>query len=269
MLIDWFTVIAQLLNFLILVWLLKRFLYQPVLKAMDEREKRITARLRDAETQKAEAEKEKGHYHQLNSNLQEQQESLLEHAKADADAERQRLLEAAREDHRLLRSRLHQTLESEKANLSQGIIRRFQKEVFEIARKVLADLADTSLEKQMATVFVRRLEELNDADREQLSAALRSSNHGVAIRSTFPLSPDQQQAIEAAVKKMLPPERTVLFETTIASASGEQADGIQLATDGYKMAWSVADYLSGLEKRVAGILEEELEGEPKMNDHGA
>ena len=41
MLIDWFTVGAQALNFLILVWLLKRFLYKPILDAIDAREKRI------------------------------------------------------------------------------------------------------------------------------------------------------------------------------------------------------------------------------------
>jgi len=50
MLIDWFTVGAQALNFLILVWLMKRFLYKPVLHAIDEREMRIarssTTRLR-------------------------------------------------------------------------------------------------------------------------------------------------------------------------------------------------------------------------------
>ena len=43
MLIDWFTVIAQMLNFLILVWLLKRFLYQPILDAIDAREKGIAS----------------------------------------------------------------------------------------------------------------------------------------------------------------------------------------------------------------------------------
>ena len=41
MLIDWFTVAAQAVNFLLLVWLLKRFLHKPVLAAIDEREKRI------------------------------------------------------------------------------------------------------------------------------------------------------------------------------------------------------------------------------------
>ena len=49
MLIDWFTVGAQALNFLILVWLMKRFLYKPILRAIDEREKRIASELADAE----------------------------------------------------------------------------------------------------------------------------------------------------------------------------------------------------------------------------
>ena len=45
MLIDWFTVGAQALNFLILVWLMKHFLYQPILHAIDAREKKIAAEL--------------------------------------------------------------------------------------------------------------------------------------------------------------------------------------------------------------------------------
>ena len=59
MLIDWFTVGAQALNFLILVWLMKRFLYKPILAAIDAREKRIAAELADADAKKAEAQKER------------------------------------------------------------------------------------------------------------------------------------------------------------------------------------------------------------------
>ena len=43
MLIDWFTVAAQAINFLILVLLLRRFLYGPIVKAMDDREAAINA----------------------------------------------------------------------------------------------------------------------------------------------------------------------------------------------------------------------------------
>jgi F-type H+-transporting ATPase subunit b len=52
MLIDWFTVGAQVLNFLILVWLLKRFLYKPILHAIDAREQRIAKELADADAKR-------------------------------------------------------------------------------------------------------------------------------------------------------------------------------------------------------------------------
>ena len=50
--IDWFTVLVQAINFLILVWLLKRFLYKPILHAIDEREKGIATQLADVEAKK-------------------------------------------------------------------------------------------------------------------------------------------------------------------------------------------------------------------------
>ena len=52
MLIDWFTVAAQLVNFLILVWLLKRFLFKPITSAIDAREKRIATELAAADAKK-------------------------------------------------------------------------------------------------------------------------------------------------------------------------------------------------------------------------
>jgi F-type H+-transporting ATPase subunit b len=57
--INWFTVIAQVINFLLLVWLLKRFLYKPILKAIDEREGKIASQIKDAEEKEKTAKKEK------------------------------------------------------------------------------------------------------------------------------------------------------------------------------------------------------------------
>ena len=66
MLIDWFTVGAQLLNFAILVWLMKRFLYQPILRAVDAREKHIAQALAQAEADKAQAAQESELFRQRN-----------------------------------------------------------------------------------------------------------------------------------------------------------------------------------------------------------
>ena len=62
MLLDWFTVGAQTLNFLVLVWLMKRVLYKPILDAIDAREKRIALALADAAAKKAEAQKERDEF---------------------------------------------------------------------------------------------------------------------------------------------------------------------------------------------------------------
>ena len=80
MLIDWFTVGAQALNFLILVWLMKRFLYKPVLHAIDEREKRIAAELADAAAKKAEAAKERDEFQHKQADLDQQRAAFLKQA---------------------------------------------------------------------------------------------------------------------------------------------------------------------------------------------
>ena len=54
--IDWFVFFAQIVNFLILVWLLKKFLYSRIIKAIDDREAKITATFEEAEKSRGEAQ---------------------------------------------------------------------------------------------------------------------------------------------------------------------------------------------------------------------
>src|SRR5450631_2315268 len=145
MLIDWFTVAAQVVNFLILVWLLKRFLYRPILDAIDAREKRIATELADADAKKAEAQKERDEFQRKNDEFDQQRAALLSKATDEAKAERQRLLDEARKAADAASSRRRETLKSDALNLHEALRRRTQQEVFAIARKTLSDLATTSL----------------------------------------------------------------------------------------------------------------------------
>src|ERR1035437_3858257 len=140
MLIVWFTVGAQAINFIILVWLLKRFLYKPILDAVDAREKRVATELADADAKKAEAKKERA--------------ALLSKATEEAKAERQRLLGEARQAADALSAKRQETLRSDAHNLSEAISRRTRQEVFAIARKALADLATTRLGEQIGRAHV-------------------------------------------------------------------------------------------------------------------
>ena len=109
--IDWFTVIAQVVNFLVLVWLLKRFLYKPILRAVDEREKGIAAQLAQAEAQKAEVQKDRNDLQHKNEVFDQEHASLLKKATDEANTERQRLLDAARKDADALRAKRQDAFE--------------------------------------------------------------------------------------------------------------------------------------------------------------
>src|SRR5580704_9507873 len=117
--IDWFTVVAQAINFLILVCLLKRFLYKPILHAIDEREKGIAAQLAEAEAKKAEAQKEREDFQHRNEIFDQEHAALLKKATDEAKTERQRLLDEARKDAEALRAKRQEALRNEQRNLNQ------------------------------------------------------------------------------------------------------------------------------------------------------
>jgi len=251
MLIDWFTVAAQALNFLILVWLLKHFLYQPILDAIDAREKRIAAELADADAKKAEAKNERDAFQHKNDEFDQQRATLLSQATVEAKAERQRLLNEARSEADALSAKRQDALKRAQQGLNDEITRRTREEVFAIARKTLSDLAGTSLEERMSEVFSRRLRKLNDDAKEDLAEALNTASAPALVRSAFDLPAEQRAAIQNALNETFPDEIQVRFET-----APDVISGIELTANGRKVAWSIADYLASLEKSVGELLME-------------
>ena len=57
--IDWFTLSAQIVNFLILLVLLRKFLYGPLRNVMQKREEKVTSRLEEARRKLDEAEEQR------------------------------------------------------------------------------------------------------------------------------------------------------------------------------------------------------------------
>jgi F-type H+-transporting ATPase subunit b len=250
--IDWFTVAAQALNFLILVWLLKRFLYKPVLNALDAREERIANELADADATRAEARKQRNEFEHKNEMFDKQRDDLLNQAKIEANAERQRLLGEARRAAEDLRGKREDALRREHRILRDEINRRTQEEVFAIAGKALKDLAGMGVEERMGEVFVHQLRTLDGEAKESLAKALESSSEPAVVRSAFELPPDQKAAIQQALNQTFPDDIQLRFEVSPAVISG-----VELAVNGRKVAWSIADYLASLDRSIAELLKEQ------------
>lgn len=244
--INWFTVVAEMLNFLILVWLLKRFLYKPILKAIDERENKIAAQLKDAETKKTEATKEQEEFKKKNDQFDLQRKGLMDKAVSDTNVERDKLLDAARKDAIALRTKLEKAAADAQESRNREIAQKTQEEVLAIARKALAEVASSSLEAQSVQVFLKRLSGATEDERKQFIGAFKVSGSKIVVQSAFELSADQRASIGGAINGILGSTGELQFTTVPGLISG-----IELSSDGFKLAWSLSEYLNSLEKSMA------------------
>jgi F-type H+-transporting ATPase subunit b len=249
MLIDWFTVGAQALNFIILVWLLKRFLYKPILDAIDTREKRVAAELAGADAKNAEAQKDRAEYQLKSEQFEQRRAALLSQATRDVAVERQRLLAEAGAAADAVAAQRLKVLRGELDNLNQAIRQRTQQEVFAIATRALTDLAASSLEERTVEVLMRRLHMLSGSAKDVLAKAVRTASDPVLIRSAFELSGAQRAAVQNAINETFAIDAHVRFET-----APELICGIALSTNGQKLAWNIADYLASLEASIAELM---------------
>ncbi|MGB7866196.1 MAG: F0F1 ATP synthase subunit delta, partial [Candidatus Sulfotelmatobacter sp.] len=216
----------------------------------------------DADAKKTEAQKERDDFQNKNKAFDEQRSALLVKAVDEAKAEREHLLDEARKAAESLRAAQATTLRNDQARLGSEITRLAKNEVFGIARKTLADLATVSLEERMGEVFTRRLREMDGKAKALLGAALKSSSEPAVVRSTFDLGDAQRAAIQNALNETFSAEIRIRFET-----SPDLISGIELTTNGQKVAWSIADYLASLENSVDELLKKKDEtaakAEPK------
>lgn len=264
MLIDWFTVGAQTLNFLVLVWLLKRFLYRPVLDAIDAREKRIADALADAQQRQQAADQARGAFEHQRSELERQQASLERQARDAFEAEHQTMLDAARAEADALQRTREDALVRESQVLRDAFARRNQQEVFHVARKVLADLADTSLDVRMTAAFVDRIGKLQPPEKAALVTALRTSAGALQVRSAFALTEEQKTSVQHALETVLDTRVVPQFEV-----SPELVGGLEVAVDGWKLPWTIDGYLSTLAQRSAELLGTLTRSAPQVAPAGA
>ncbi len=261
--INWFTVIAQVINFLVLVWLLKRFLYKPILKATDQREKSIVSKLKDADSKKAEAKKERDEFQKKNEQFEEEKKQMMQKAIAETRVQNEHAKEEARKSAAVLREKQEKNLRQMEENLKKELAERTSREVIDISRKVLADLASAELENRILTKFTERLERMDESGKQQFLEAYKDLSGPVIIRSAFELNPDQQNGIKTAIDKLLNKNSEYQFEK-----DEKLAGGIELLANGYKLSWNIASYLDALEEKISEVLKEKPEqknGEQNVN----
>lgn len=262
MTIDWFTFVAQIINFLILLGLLWRFLYRPIVRAMDEREATITARMEEARRQRRQAEEGARAYRKKLADLDGRREELLAQAKEESERRRKELLAEARRQAEQMRAKWFGAVEQQIGSFLKDLRRRCGEQVCAAARRVLEDLAHADLERRVLAVFVERIRELSGSDSRQLREGAAASDGGVEVRSAFDISGEQRERISSAVAGQLGHGAEIRFTN-----SSDLICGIELRAGSWKLAWNVDAYLKGLEESVAAALADETEERDRSEGH--
>ena len=244
---DWPTVVFQVINFLILVWLLKRFLYGRIIRAMDERQAKIAAQLKEAEEKKKQADQLAEELRKKNEEFDANRERLLAEAKQQVEEERKALLSKAREEVENTRRQWLEGVQREKDALLADLRQRLLHHTCDIARRALADMANAQLERHLADAFAAKLEHL---PADQLQAVKPEGDGLLVVRSAFELPDDQKTRLADIVRKRLGQDINIQFET-----SPQPICGIELTSGSQKLAWSLDSYLDDLEEKLREAIE--------------
>ncbi len=247
--IDWFTVAAEIINFLILIALLKRFLYDRIIDVAEAREQKIGDRFAEAEEHKETAENEAKSYRRQQQELEEKRDKLLAEAREEANKRRNELMEEARTAVNQKEHEWHEAISRERERFLRRLNRQASEQLYAVARRALADLADAGLEQQVVAVFLDRLRQLDDEEREAIRSAL--GDDGAEVRTAFSLPESSRQEVVNVLQAQLSDKLSPQF-----SVDEDLVCGVALRVNGRQVTWNIASYLDHLEQQVQETLEE-------------
>lgn len=251
--IDWFTFAAQIFNFVLLVYLLKRFLYGPVIEAVDRRESRIQEQLEEARSKEERVEEERRDLEVRREELESRRDGMLEEAREEAEAEKRELQAQVRDEVEKSREEWREALRRQEDSFLEELRRRIGSETCTLVRRVVAELADAELEERVIRVFLSRLRETDEGDRRAFLDALEDSGGEIRMRSAFGISEEHRATVREAVGEWTRSDPDIRFDE-----DPDLALGIEMRAGDRKVAWSVGSYLEALESELARYLESEL-----------
>jgi F-type H+-transporting ATPase subunit b len=251
-LIDWFTVAAQIVNFLVLVALMKHFLYGPLIHAIDAREGRIAAQLAEADDKNRQADLKTGQVQTQIAELENRGAQMIAEAREEADRQRHELVRAARDSVRSLETRWREDVRLEKTAFFDEVRRVAATEILSITRRALADLASADIQRSAVEAF---LEKLRSAD---ISLLKGLAGGDIVVVSARDLSPELQRQVQETIELRLGSPVPLRFER-----APEMAWGIELRGEGQRIGWTPDGYLDSLEEKLKSALDQRVElGQP-------
>lgn len=197
---DWTTFLLEIFNFFILLWILQRFFYRPVLGVIQARQQKIDAELQDAAARQAEAKAARQACEAHLAAWEQEKAKARSQLEQDLAVERERLLQGVNQEVAETRARhqakaLHERQEWQRMTEQRAIELGGQ-----FVRKLLERVASPGLEDSLVAGVLADFGRLPAAAADQLKAAL--TENGLEIISAFPLPESRRRALTEALAQL-------------------------------------------------------------------
>ena len=246
--IDWITVLAQLVNFGVLIWLLQKLLYAPVAKLISQREADIAARIDRANSKASEAELERKGLQAERAALNEARASEIAKAKRTGETLARTLTDQAREKARQAKIAWEYDIKEKSARTREQIVQDAVDHLEAIVGRCLNDLADEPLQDAMARQFIKSLQATSDQDRGEMEQRLKDG--AAIVLSAHKISTPGKKRLEAALKEIAKQEIAIDFKT-----DETMSPGLIFKAGGQSFAWTIDSYLGDFIQHLRSTLE--------------
>jgi len=247
--IDWFTVIAQVINFAILLVILKYTLFDRIVRVMDEREHRIEQRLQDAQKEQQNAQQKADELQRKNDELDEKRDEMIAEIKNDVEQRREKLLGDARDDVDRYKTQWVQAVNRERESFLQKLQHQTGEHLFSLIRSIMRELGDDDAQKKVVDVFMNRLQTIEQEDVDTIVES--AGKHPFRIISSFSIPDDMREEIKEIIGSRFQFRKNIKF-----SVAEDMVYGVELRIDGRKLSWTLEGYLEALKDRLALAFEQ-------------
>jgi len=239
-----------MVNFLILVGLLYKFLHGPLLAALEKRRKGIEDARKSAEQKEREAEKARSEYRQKLDEIEQERDRLLSEARNQAEGRREELLKQARAEAEREAVSLKRAWESERREALGAMQEEIADAALDLTGRILGELADADLESRLNEKLLERLAELEEGD-EAERRGLFEAGLPVRVVSARKIARGDRAKMRKAVASLAGQKVDVEFDTDESLVAGARVEFASAAVD-----CSLADVLAATRERFDELAEE-------------
>ena len=243
---DLTTFLAQILNLFLLIWILRHFLYRPVLAAIEKRRQRIIHSIREADDKLALAEQEKKTLNKLKENFEQQRQKRLDDLDLEIQQYRAQMMQEVEADYKLKQQKLQATLDTNWQSAQNTIQQMVGEEFISLAQKILTEWSNQTPEDQMLQLFDKKVHTLSNSKKKQIQALLKQQKSIYVLTSTL-LTQQQKNVLRNILLKyfILPEKMRIQYK------KGKHILlGLEIHIGHFLLDWNLNTYLDEMNQHL-------------------